>query len=90
MHVTVAGGAGREQRAVQARRESRNRPSPPSSTPQRTVNMLHAATRALAERANPAQDHLQGAPPGQSLPLPHRRHHRRAVVLLHHEQGWTT
>jgi hypothetical protein len=39
---------------------------------QRTVNLLHAATRA---RPLAAQDHLQGAAPGQPMPLAHRRHH---------------
>jgi hypothetical protein len=44
---------------------------------QRTVNALHSATRALAERGKlPAQDHIQGATPGRPMPMADRRDHR--------------
>jgi hypothetical protein len=55
-------------------------PSPrrrPLTDDQRTINVLHAGTRALAERGNSLlEDDVQGAAPGQPLPLTHRRHHR--------------
>ena len=45
---------------------------------QRTVNLLHAATPGPGRaRQLAAQDVLQGAAPGQPLPLAHRRDHRR-------------
>jgi hypothetical protein len=51
VHVTVAGGAGHEQRAVQARRESRNRPSPPSSTPSSAPSTCCTPRLARSPRA---------------------------------------
>jgi hypothetical protein len=49
----------------------------PLTDDQRTVNLLHAATRAPADAATPCSRHLRSAAPGQPLPLAHRRDDRR-------------
>ncbi len=58
-----------------------------------------SAHRELAARGHPwpgrtrqlaAQDHFQGAAPGQPLSLAHRRDHAAVLVLLHHVHGRTT
>jgi antitoxin YefM len=50
----------------------------PLTDDQRTVNLLHAATRAPAERGNSLlKTTFKALRRGQPLPLAHRRHHRR-------------
>lgn len=57
---------------------------------QQQFNRAHNAVRAIGERGNSTQDHLQSATRRQSLPWKIGRITAAALVILHIEHGRTT